>query len=75
MEREHRNDLISLPFILVAQVALFMMPMQIIIHTYQTFWKTLGIFTVCVIGIYWFWYRNLPPAVPSPSTSQSEGNN
>ena len=62
MEREHRNDLISLPFILVAQVTLFMMPMQLIIHTYRTLWATLGIFMVCVIGIYWFWYRNLPPA-------------
>jgi len=62
MEREHRNDLISLPFILVAQVALFMMPMQLIIHTFRTFWTTLGIFVVCVIGLYWFWYRNLPPA-------------
>jgi len=62
MEREHRNDLISLPFILTAQVTLFLMPMQLIIHTYRTLGITLLIFLVSLIGIYWFWYRHLPPA-------------
>ena len=60
MELEHRNDLLSLPFILLAQIALFLMPMQLIIHTYQTFWITFVIFMISVGGIYWFWYRNLP---------------
>ncbi|HID39842.1 MAG TPA: sodium:solute symporter [Calditrichaeota bacterium] len=62
MEKEHRNDIISLPIILVWQLTLYLLPMQLIIHTYQTFWITLGIFLACTAGIYWFWYRNLPPA-------------
>ncbi len=60
MEKEHRNDLISLPFILVAQLTLFLMPMQLIIHTYQTLGITFIIFVISLIGVYWFWYRNLP---------------
>ncbi len=60
MKREHRNNLLSLPFILVAQTTLYLLPMQLIIHTYSTFWLTFTAFVVSAIGIYWFWYRNLP---------------
>ncbi len=60
MQKEHRNDLIALPFILVWQFTLYLMPMQILIHTYKTFWITFAIFLSSMIGIYWFWYRNLP---------------
>jgi len=59
---------------MVAQVTLFLMPMQLIIHTYRTFWMTLGIFTACIIGIYGFWYRNLPPAEPGIAPNRPEGN-
>jgi Na+/proline symporter len=62
MEKEHLNDLISLPFILVAQITLFLLPMQLIIHTYQTFWITFTFFIISLVGIYWFWYRNLSSA-------------
>jgi Na+/proline symporter len=62
MKREHKYDLISLPFILLAQVTLYLMPMQLIIHTFHTFRITLALFLVGVAGIYWFWYRNLAPA-------------
>jgi Na+/proline symporter len=62
MKREHKYDLISLPFILLAQVTLYLMPMQLIIHTFHTFRITLVLFLVGVAGIYWFWYRNLAPA-------------
>ena len=62
MEKEHKYDLLSLPFILIAQVTLFLMPMQLIIHTFSTFWITFGLFLTGIAGIYWFWYRNLPPA-------------
>ncbi len=63
MEKEHKYDLLSLPFILIAQVTLYLMPMQLIIHTFATFWITFGLFLTGLAGIYWFWYRNLPPAL------------
>ncbi len=60
MEKEHKNDLRSVPFNLVGQVLLFLMPMQLIIGTYQSFLITLPIFLICVLGMYYFWYSNLP---------------
>jgi len=60
MSREHRNDLIALPFTLGWQISLFLLPMQWIIHSYEAFKITLIIFLVGLSGMYWFWYRNLP---------------
>ena len=57
--RENTNDLIALPFALVYQVTLFMLPMQAIIHSWRQFWLTLPVFAVGSFGLYWFWYRNL----------------
>ena len=34
--------------------------MKLIIHNFRDFWITLIIFVVSLIGIYLFWYRNLP---------------
>jgi len=61
MEREHRNDLLSVPFVLGWQITLFLLPMQLIIRAFGAFWITLVIFVVCLAGTYLFWYRNLPP--------------
>ncbi|NLP10714.1 sodium:solute symporter [bacterium] len=60
MEHEHKNDLIALPFALGWQVSLFFLPMQLIIRSFDSFRITLIIFIVCSVGLYWFWYRNLP---------------
>lgn len=60
MENEHKNDLKSVPFNLVGQVLLFIMPMQLIIGTYQNFLISFSIFLICVLGMYHFWYLNLP---------------
>lgn len=62
MRKEHFHDLISLPFALGWQVTLFLLPMQLIIGSFRAFWVTLPIFLICLAGLYWFWYRNLPPA-------------
>ena len=62
MTREHRNDLIALPFNLGWQVTLFLLPMQLVIQSFKAFKVTLVIFVVCLVGMYIFWYRNLPPA-------------
>lgn len=79
--RENRNDIISVPFALVYQVCLFMLPMQLVIHAYNSFWQTLPVFLIAVAGLYWFWYRNLPTddqggprdaaEVAAPNTVQS----
>lgn len=62
MTREHRNDLIALPFNLGWQITLFLLPMQLVIQSFKAFKITLVIFVVCLTGMYIFWYRNLPPA-------------
>lgn len=62
MEKEHRNDLLALPFTLVFHVTLFLLPMQLIIKKFDTFFFLLGIFLIAITGMYYFWYRNLPPA-------------
>jgi len=59
--REHRNDLLAAPFALGWQITLFLLPMQLIVHSYAAFRTTLGIFLVCLAGMYVFWYRNLLP--------------
>ncbi|MHB9036455.1 MAG: sodium:solute symporter family transporter [Armatimonadota bacterium] len=63
MTKEHRNDIISVPFALLSQITIFLLPMQLVIKVYDSFWKTLPIFIVGAIGMYFFWWRNLPLAV------------
>jgi Na+/proline symporter len=60
MEHEHRNDLLALPFTLLWQVTLFLIPMQLMIHAYNDFLYTFLIFLVSLLGMYWYWYRRLP---------------
>jgi multisubunit Na+/H+ antiporter MnhB subunit len=59
MTKEHRNDLIALPFALVWQVTLFLLPMQLMVRNWDAFWITLTIFVVSLTGLYVFWYRKL----------------
>jgi hypothetical protein len=68
--REHRNDIFPLPFIMVAQVALFLLTMQAVIHAWSGFAVTLAIFLVALAGVYWFWWRSLPPA-DNPGTGRA----
>jgi len=62
MEREHRNDIIAVPFTLLWHVTLLLLPMQLVIQTFNEFWITFALFIVGLVGMYFFWYRNLPPA-------------
>lgn len=61
MVREHRNDLIAIPFTLGWQITLFLLPMQLLIGQYTAAAATAAILLVCLGGMYTFWYRNLPP--------------
>jgi Na+/proline symporter len=63
--KEHRGDQIALPFTLLAQITLFLLPMQLVLHAYVDFWKTLPLFGLGAAGMYWFWWRNLPRAGPT----------
>ena len=60
MKKEHRNDIITLPFSLGWQITLFLWPMQLVIHAYRSFIITFSIFLTCLIVMYFTWYRNLP---------------
>jgi len=58
--REHRNDLMALPFALVWQTTLFLAPMLFIIHNWTGF---AGASVICVgafAGVYFIWFRNQP---------------
>jgi Na+/proline symporter len=59
---EHRNDILAIPFLLIAQVTLFLLPMQLVIHAYRSFGFTLPIFLSALLGVYFFWWKKLPPA-------------
>jgi Na+/proline symporter len=61
MTREHFYDIISLPFGLLWLVSLLLLPMQLIIRTYTSFWITFAIFIISLIGLYFLWYKHLPP--------------
>ena len=61
VDSENRNDLISLPFIFLYQVTLFLIPMQLVIHAYVPALVSFSLFAVGVGGMYCFWYRNLRP--------------
>ena len=60
LANEHRNDLLTVPFALLWQVTLFLLPMQLVMKAYRSFWLTLPLFLVGVAGMYIFWWRQLP---------------
>ncbi|MBI4581550.1 MAG: sodium:solute symporter [Planctomycetes bacterium] len=61
-KREHFYDIITVPFALMWQITLFILPMQAIIGAWDQFWVTLVIFLVSLGGVLVLWYPNLPPA-------------
>ena len=61
MLKEHRNDLVSVPFALGWQITLYMFPMQLVLRNYKEFFYTFSLFLLSLAGMYFLWYRNLPP--------------
>ncbi|HEY0258091.1 MAG TPA: hypothetical protein VGC39_11655, partial [Candidatus Methylacidiphilales bacterium] len=59
--REHGNDIRTVAIALVWQVCLFLIPMQILTHNKTGLMATVPLFLLGCAGLYWFWYRNLPP--------------
>lgn len=62
MRCEHRNDLIALPFAFVWMVTMYLLPMQLIIKQYSAAAVTALLFAVSLVGMYRYWYKNLPSA-------------
>jgi hypothetical protein len=70
--REHRNDIIAVPFALLWQITLFLLPMQLVIKAYGSFLLTLPLFLVGCAGMYWFWYRVLEPPGASGDSHRAD---
>jgi hypothetical protein len=58
--REHRQDLIALPFALIWQTTLFLAPMLFIIHNWQGFAGATAICVGSFAAIWFLWYRHQP---------------
>jgi Na+/proline symporter len=58
--REHRQDLVALPFALLWQTTLFLAPMLFIIHNWVGFAYAAAICVGSFAAIYFFWFRHQP---------------
>jgi Na+/proline symporter len=58
--REHRQDLLALPFALVWQTTLFLAPMLFIIHNWQGFAVASAICIGSFAAIWFLWFRHQP---------------
>jgi Na+/proline symporter len=61
-EKEHFYDIISVPFTFGWMITILLMPMQLMVKEYNAFWATFSVFAICMIGLYFFWYRHLATA-------------
>jgi solute:Na+ symporter, SSS family len=61
MAAEHKYDLVSLPFAFFWQLSILMLPMLLIVRQYRASAVTGAILAVSLVGLYFFWYRKLPP--------------
>ena len=59
---EHRFEILTVVAALVWQVSLFLLPMQFLTHNMRGFWMTLPVFLAACLGLFFFWWRHLPPA-------------
>jgi hypothetical protein len=72
MKREHFYDVLSVPFVFGWMVTLYLLPMQLMLGCYNDSVVTVAIFVFSLTGMYFLWYRNLPPAEVDESTSQAD---
>jgi SSS family solute:Na+ symporter len=61
MSREHKYDLISLPFAFFWQLTMLMLPLFLIIKQFRASAAAAAILAASLAGLYFFWYRHLPP--------------
>jgi solute:Na+ symporter, SSS family len=60
-KREHYFDISSTVCTLVWQVSMFLLPMQLLTHNTMGFLTTLPVFLSTSVGLYFLWWKNLPP--------------
>jgi Na+/proline symporter len=58
--REHRFDILSTITALTWQITLFLLPMQLLTRNWIGFSCTAPIFLAACVGLYFFWWKNLP---------------
>lgn len=61
MSREHKYDLISLPFALFWQLTMLMLPLFLVVKQFRASAAAAIILAVSLGGLYFFWYKRLPP--------------
>jgi hypothetical protein len=70
MEQENRQGIMAAPFALLWQVTMFLLPMQLVIRAWSSFFVTLILFATGLTGVLVIWYRNLPagnaPVISEP---------
>ena len=62
MSQEHKYDILSLPFALVWQFSILMLPLLLIVRQYRSSAVVGAMLAVALTGLYFFWYKKLPPA-------------
>ncbi len=70
--REHRNDILAVPFLMLTQVTAFLMAMHLVIHAHRSLLLTLPFLLIGLAGVYRFWWKPLPPAI-SPESEPAPG--
>ncbi|NTU51775.1 MAG: sodium:solute symporter, partial [Candidatus Aminicenantes bacterium] len=60
MAREHKYDLISVPFALCWQMSMLLLPLLLIVKQYRASAVTAAVLATALVGLYFFWYRKLP---------------
>ncbi len=60
VSREHRNDLMAVPFAMIWQVCIFLVPMLFVIHNWEGMAGAFVLGLVAFAGIYFIWFRNQP---------------
>jgi Na+/proline symporter len=60
MITEHRRDIFCIPFAMLWQVSMFLLPMLAVIRAWSSFWPTLVLFLIGLTGVYFLWFRHLP---------------
>ena len=60
MRLEHKREILALPFTMVWQVTMYLIPMQILIRTWPELSVSLLLHVVGLAGMYFLWYRHLP---------------
>lgn len=74
MKKEHRRELIALPFAISWQITLFLLPMQLLIKSYTAFVITLSVFLFSLGGLYFIWLRKIGCEVSvEPSSAPAHG--